>query len=103
MAWACQERCPPCGESYDCLRDPCEAPGTADRVAATPEALDQRSVQQGAVSAAARAERQQQLDSTRPSGAPSATTADGGARQDTSGQGASPEQLDRRSVQQGGE
>ncbi|HEX6913031.1 MAG TPA: hypothetical protein VF142_21660, partial [Longimicrobium sp.] len=96
----------PCGESWDCLREPC-APAMAAGAdvaagAVTPEQLDQRSVQQGGLSEAVRAERQQQLESSRPPGAPSATAADHGARQDASAQGATPESLDRRSVQQGG-
>jgi hypothetical protein len=86
LARACQERCPPCGESYDCLPEPCPAPA-ADR------ALDQRSVQQGALSQAARQERQQLLESRAPSGS---------AQAGSPSAGASPEQLDRRSVQQGG-
>ena len=48
-AKACAERCPPCGESYDCLKDPCPPPPhlASD---ATAEAIDARSVQQGGVS-----------------------------------------------------
>jgi hypothetical protein len=97
LAWACQERCPPCGESFDCLPDPCPAPVTADR------AIDHRSVQQGALSQAVRQERQKLLESRAPSGPSSGTAPGPGAQAGASGTGASPEQLDRRSVQQGGQ
>lgn len=56
QADACRGSCPPCGESRsDCLPDPCGAPGFAAASAAdaaSPEALDQRSVQSGGVSRA---------------------------------------------------
>ncbi|HEV7589125.1 MAG TPA: vanadium-dependent haloperoxidase, partial [Longimicrobium sp.] len=45
----CAGRCPPCGESYDCLKDPCPAPERLADAQATPEAVDRRSVQQGGV------------------------------------------------------
>lgn len=95
----CQDACPPCGESFDRLQDPCGAGGglqaeTADK--AHPELLDQRSVQQGAISEAARAEA---LEGRRFDGGDA-----GGEATTTSGTatGATPEELDRRSVQQGG-
>jgi hypothetical protein len=106
LAWACQERCPPCGESYDCLPDPCPGPGTADRVA--PDQLDQRGVQQGAQSESVRRERRELLDARAPAGGSSesgsgAIAAKDASTQDASSRGASPEQLDKRSVQQGGQ
>lgn len=93
----CQENCPPCGESWDCLRPPCGGPDFADAAAegaAAPEQLDQRSVQQGALSEAARQQVRERLEASRPQTAAPSDTADAN--------GTTPEQLDRRSVQQGG-
>jgi membrane-associated phospholipid phosphatase len=100
----CADRCPPCGESYDCLPDPCPAPDYLTVDEASPESFDRRSVQQGAMSEAARQEIRQRLASSAPAGASAPTSPQGGtpASGATPAGGATPEQLDRRSVQQGG-
>lgn len=108
QAWSCMEHCPPCGESWDCLPPPCGAPDFADATAAAkPEQLDQRSVQQGALSAATRQQIRERLEAgARQPGASAATADDATAHdtaQDAPPQGATPEQLDKRSVQQGGQ
>ncbi len=87
LAAQCQEACPPCGESYADLPEPCPealvSAADADRQP-SPEELDQRSVQQGAISESVRqarlkelAERAARLADT---GDDSTTQADGGSR-----------------------
>lgn len=93
LARRCQEGCPPCGESFDFLPDPCPGPSPTE-CAAPPEELDCRSVQQGALPAAFQREVQQRLESRKASRRNAAAAAPD--------QGAAPEELDRRSVQQGG-
>ncbi len=103
LARKCQDNCPPCGESRDCLPPPCGGPGFADAVGAadaesagvSPEQLDQRSVQQGAVSAEARRQ-------ARETAAAGASTSSAKDSVQEALRGARPEELDRRSVQQGG-
>ena len=98
QAKACADRCPPCGESWDCLPAPCGGPDFGADVAAdqvSPEELDQRSVQQGALSQAQREEIQQRLQSSQ--------TQKGASSTGAVSAGATPESLDRRSVQQGGD
>ena len=104
QARACQEQCPPCGTSWDCLPAPCGGPDFGPGVvAAEPEQLDQRSVQQGALSAAQRAEIRQRLEASAPADAAAGAEATGATAQDATAQGATPESLDQRSVQQGGQ
>lgn len=92
LAKKCQHDCPPCGESFDRLPPPCPEGLALAREEQTPERLDQRSVQQGAISEAARRQaREEAASAATPSGAGPGVK-----------QGATPEELDRRSVQQGG-
>ncbi|HEX6371047.1 MAG TPA: vanadium-dependent haloperoxidase [Longimicrobium sp.] len=104
QAWACQERCPPCGESWDCLPPPCGGPDFGpDVVAAEPEQLDQRNVQQGALSAETRQQIRERLEAGASGATASGATASGATSDAATAEGATPESLDKRSVQQGGQ
>jgi membrane-associated phospholipid phosphatase len=90
-------RCDPCGRYADHLPPPCNPPThdlVADRL--EPDALDQRSAQQGALSEAARQE-----SFASPAGGTATASSTGTADAQTH-EGATPESLDQRSVQQGG-
>lgn len=97
LAQKCREGCPPCGESYDYLPDPCPPapdPGPDAAAAVSAEELDQRNVQSGAISAESRAALRDRAPTA------SSTQADEPAPAATGG--ATPEELDRRGVQSGG-